>query len=79
MFCTNCGKEIKEGNKFCTNCGYKVKQILQTDVEENDIKENYKVPLKEKIIIIIFLIIMLVVAIYLLIRQGVLKVGGFYL
>lgn len=21
MFCSNCGKEIKEGEKFCSNCG----------------------------------------------------------
>lgn len=26
MFCTNCGKEIKDGTDFCTNCGKKVKE-----------------------------------------------------
>lgn len=25
MFCTQCGKEIREGSKFCTNCGAAVK------------------------------------------------------
>lgn len=24
MFCTNCGKEIKEGSNFCPNCGKKI-------------------------------------------------------
>ena len=24
MFCTNCGKEIKDGSAFCTNCGAKI-------------------------------------------------------
>lgn len=28
MFCTNCGKEIKEGHKFCTNCGKSVENIV---------------------------------------------------
>ena len=24
MFCTNCGKEIGEGNRFCPYCGHEV-------------------------------------------------------
>lgn len=24
MFCSNCGKEIAEGNQFCGNCGAKI-------------------------------------------------------
>jgi len=24
MFCSNCGKEIKEGSKFCRSCGNKI-------------------------------------------------------
>ena len=27
MFCTNCGKEIKDGASFCTGCGKKIKSM----------------------------------------------------
>ena len=26
MFCTKCGKEVKDGLKFCTNCGAPLSQ-----------------------------------------------------
>lgn len=33
MFCTNCGKELEDGDVFCTNCGTRVED--NTDVQEN--------------------------------------------
>lgn len=26
MFCENCGKEIKDGERFCRNCGSEIKK-----------------------------------------------------
>ncbi len=34
MFCTKCGKQIKEGASFCTACGAKVKPIAQPQVAQ---------------------------------------------
>ena len=34
MFCTNCGKEIKDGASFCTGCGKKVKNAVQENQPE---------------------------------------------
>ena len=80
MFCYNCGTKIKEGNKFCTNCGCKVKEIKETDTKKtNNNIENYKITKGEKVFIIIVAVFVILFAIYLLIRQGVIKVGGFYL
>ena len=53
MFCSKCGKEIKEGNTFCTYCGQKI--------EENNQKEKNSSKNK-KIIISIIIIILLVIA-----------------
>ena len=41
MFCSNCGKEVKDGAKFCTNCGAQmpepsVGEFTQTDESEED-------------------------------------------
>lgn len=41
MFCTKCGKELKEGVKFCTNCGAAIKSkyiIPETKEEKPKIK-----------------------------------------
>ena len=27
MFCTNCGKDIKDGSTFCTECGANIQQL----------------------------------------------------
>ena len=74
MYCTNCGKEIKKGNKFCTNCGCKIKIYIN---KLNNNTENYKITKEEKVILIIVSIYVTLHAIYLLIRQGVINVGGF--
>lgn len=47
MFCTNCGKEIKEGSKFCIECGAAVTDNLQETVTERlntreELKEQYE-------------------------------------
>lgn len=41
MFCTNCGKEIKEGAAFCINCGAPVKQTApKTEPVVQEVKEE---------------------------------------
>lgn len=54
MFCTNCGKEIKDGSTFCVYCGTKVaeeagnyieqpsekKSALQADTADSSVQEN---------------------------------------
>lgn len=51
MFCSKCGKEIKEGNTFCTYCGQKV---------EENIKKEKKLSGNKKILIIITVIVMII-------------------
>lgn len=36
MFCTNCGKEVKEGSNFCENCGAEIKNQSTPMVEQAD-------------------------------------------
>ena len=39
MFCSNCGKELKEGENFCSNCGKSINNtnnINKTVLEEDD-------------------------------------------
>ena len=52
MFCTKCGKEIKEGDVFCTNCGHKVENKAKK-MSSNNIKK----------IIILIVVILLVLAV----------------
>ncbi len=52
MFCSKCGKEIKEGDTFCTYCGQKV---------EENIKKEKNFSKSKKIIIIISIIILLII------------------
>lgn len=42
MFCSNCGKEIKESYKFCKYCGNKIEPINDTNeqVQEDNIDSN---------------------------------------
>ena len=54
MFCTNCGKEIKEGNRFCTNCGKPV----------NGNKNIRKLIIIGIIIILIIVSIILIIILY---------------
>lgn len=51
MFCSKCGKEIKEGNTFCTYCGQKV---------EENIKKEKKPSGNKKTLIIITVIVMII-------------------
>lgn len=48
MFCGECGKLIKEGNKFCTGCGRKVEPILSTNKEKIKSDENIVEKVKEE-------------------------------
>lgn len=54
MFCTKCGKEIKEGDTFCTNCGQKVEK----NAEKTSPRNNKKIIL----CVIIILVLMGIVA-----------------
>lgn len=43
MFCSNCGKEIPEGNRFCSNCGASVaptEPAVETPVVETPVVET---------------------------------------
>ena len=41
MYCTNCGKEIKEDYKFCKYCGNNIKEERQEkNIKEKSIEEN---------------------------------------
>ena len=79
MICKKCGREIKEGNNFCTNCGTKV--VLEEKRDNNLHINNVDVKLnkKEKVGVVFIAIFVIIFMIYLLIRQGVIQIGGFYL
>ena len=79
MICKNCGKEIKEGNNFCTNCGTKVDLKDKIDNKQDISSKDSKFNMKEKVGIVLIVIFVIIFMIYLLIRQGVIKIGGFYL
>ncbi len=80
MKCKKCGNEIKEGNNFCTKCGTKIekeKNIINEEKREVK-KEDLKLSKKEKIVLAIIILFTIIFMIYLLIRQGIIKIGGFY-
>ncbi len=85
IFCKRCGAKIKQGNIFCTNCGMKVVEDKVIDKENNNQTiqnkelKDFKYTKKEKIGIVIIAIFVIIFMIYLLIKQGVIKIGGFYL
>ena len=38
MYCTNCGNQLKEGDRFCTNCGHSfidLKKIAESKKKNN--------------------------------------------
>ena len=39
MFCTKCGKELREGDNFCAHCGNKVRPDLVPEKEERRYSE----------------------------------------
>lgn len=48
MFCTNCGKQLKEGSIFCNNCGAKLKSTdIQTIKEADSKKDKLQFPTNE--------------------------------
>ena len=47
MFCMNCGRELKDGEKFCMNCGTPIEDSTQNPVVETE-KPDEKELLKEK-------------------------------
>lgn len=53
MFCSNCGNEVKNGEKFCSKCGQEVDKEKRINFKEK-IKEN-------KIPIIIFLALAIII------------------
>lgn len=68
-FCSNCGSEIKEGDKFCTNCGEQIKSSVEVNSETIQYKEtNDEAVIKPKkkkgrvIKIILLIVLILVVA-----------------
>lgn len=67
-FCSNCGSEIKEGDKFCTNCGAQIKSSVEVNSETIQYKEtNDEAVVKPKkkkgrVIRIILLIVLILVA-----------------
>lgn len=57
MFCTQCGKELKDGIKFCTSCGAVVKNVQYSEKES--------VPKKKGgilVIIVVFLVLLILAA-----------------
>lgn len=43
MYCTNCGKEVKESYKYCNNCGSEIETIEKNEkkyIQEDVPKEN---------------------------------------
>lgn len=65
MYCSNCGKEIPEESRFCVCCGQKT-QIM------DDIQN--KKAIREKIYFFAGAIFILIVAVKILIRQGVINI-----
>lgn len=68
--CSECGKEISDKAKQCINCGAPIeketKAIIKEDASEkisrektNEEKENKKVPVKDKILIFVFLLLII--------------------
>lgn len=43
MKCTNCGAELRPGDKFCTKCGAKVETSSTETVESNNVNTNNQV------------------------------------
>ena len=80
MYCKNCGNEVKEENNFCTKCGMKIdKEEIIINAEKRETKkENVKLSRKEKILLVIVILFLIIFMIYLLIRQGVINIGRFY-
>lgn len=80
MFCTNCGNEIKNGNKFCTNCGKEVRNFdITENINDNNVssnsrnKEKLELSTKEKVFKAFGLIFIIGFAIYLLFKQNVIS------
>lgn len=80
MYCNNCGTKLREGNRFCTNCGNTISEEEQNIImqENSKLEKRQKQQDKEdRIYFIIGGICMFIVAVFLLLKQGVIKVGGF--
>lgn len=43
MFCTECGKELHEGDRFCANCGTKVREMIAPAYQEVVFNPPFKV------------------------------------
>lgn len=84
MFCTNCGKEIKEGAAFCTNCGKPVSAAYkgnaadsgsnvtgsQTDTVKSDKSKSGKIGLLVTGIILAIAVVAVGIFLFLHIRNG---------
>ena len=72
MFCVKCGKEIPQNGKFCMYCGKEI-QDFEKKVTETQV-DNSNITTKEKIYILVISILALGMAIYLLVRQGIIRI-----
>ena len=48
MYCTRCGKEVREGVKFCTRCGAEVKQPLRPTPAPRPVERPVPAPRPQK-------------------------------
>lgn len=81
MFCTKCGKEIKEGAKFCTACGFPIKDnaaFMKEAATEKNEEKQMPVGHKEKpkvvrniciIVAVVFLLLFCGLFVYLLLNK----------
>lgn len=47
MFCTNCGKELKDGSTFCTNCGLRAETALKEEATQGQAMEKENVQARQ--------------------------------
>lgn len=62
MYCSKCGKEIKEGNTFCTNCGEPI--ISETKKIEN--KKEIKIKLTSIIVFLVLVVLAFLIIVFII-------------
>lgn len=65
MYCSKCGKEIKEGNTFCTNCG----EPIVTD-KQNNAKKTINIKFTHLIIFIIAIALIIGILLVISLNKG---------